>query len=411
MPKLAINGGDKIRTEGWPGWPVTDETDKQALIEVLEGNIWGIGGEVGTKMLEEFSAFHDAQYGVAVTSGTTALETSLRAARIGPGDEVICPPYTFIATANSVIMVGAIPIFADIDADTYNLDPATAEAAITERTKAIIAVHIGGSPANMDAFKALAEKHDLVLIEDCAQAHGAEWKGTKVGAIGDLGCFSFQSSKNVTAGEGGIILTNNEELFNRAWSIHNVGREPDGGWYDHRILGANLRLTQFQAALIRCGMKRLPELMDRRDACGYHLQSRLDDIPGVGYATMHEGATRNAWHLFLGKFKEEEFGGITRAQFIAAMSAEGIGISVGYNPLYREPMFQMGARPDECPFACKFYGGSVDYAKVSCPVTEHVCDSEGWWLGQNTLLATPADMDDIADAIEKIRENQDELKE
>ena len=140
MPKLAINGGDKIRTEGWPGWPVTDETDKQALIEVLEGNIWGIGGEVGTKMLEEFSAFHDAQYGVAVTSGTTALETSLRAARIGPGDEVICPPYTFIATANSVIMVGAIPIFADIDADTYNLDPATAEAAITERTKAIIAV-------------------------------------------------------------------------------------------------------------------------------------------------------------------------------------------------------------------------------------------------------------------------------
>jgi dTDP-4-amino-4,6-dideoxygalactose transaminase len=410
MANLAISGGEKTRTKPWPTWPVFDDDDRAALLEVLESGVWGIGGSVHDAMLNEFAEFHDAQYAVAVTSGTTALETALRAAQVGPGHEVIVPPYTFIATANAPIMVGAIPIFADIDPDTYNLDPAAAEAAITERTKAIIAVHIGGSPCNMDAFLALAEKHNLVLIEDCAQAHGAEWRGTKVGAIGHLGAFSFQSSKNVTAGEGGIILTNDKELYSRAWSIHNVGRVPEGAWYDHRVLGANLRMTQFQAALIRCGLKRLPALMDRRDECGFYLQSLLTDIPGVDYVRMHDGATRNAWHLFIGKYDQEAFGGLPREKFLAAVSAEGIGISRGYNPLYKEPLFQNGIRPDECPLACKFYTGSVDYTQVSCPVTEHVCYNEGWWLFQSMLLGEPADMDDIAAAIRKVRDNLHELQ-
>ncbi|MGQ9731915.1 MAG: DegT/DnrJ/EryC1/StrS family aminotransferase [Candidatus Zipacnadales bacterium] len=409
MPNLAINGGEKIRTKPWPQWPIFDDCERAALLEVLESGSWGIGGTHSQLMVKEFCEFHDAKYGVAVTSGTTALEVALRAARIGPGHEVIVPPYTFIATANAPIMVGAIPIFADIDPDTYCLDPAAAEAAITERTKAIIVVHIGGSPCNMDVFCALAEKYNLILIEDCAQAHGAEWRGTKVGAIGHLGAFSFQSSKNVTAGEGGLILTNDPELYARAWSIHNVGRVPEGEWYDHRVLGVNLRLTQFQAALIRCGLKRLPELMNRRDECGFYLQSLLKDIPGMDYVRMHEGATRNAWHLFLGKYNADDFGGLPRERFLAAMAAEGIPISKGYNPLYKEPVFQMGARPDECPFACKFYGGTVDYTQVHCPVTERVCATEGWWLGQNILLAGREDMDDIAAAIRKIRENVDEL--
>jgi dTDP-4-amino-4,6-dideoxygalactose transaminase len=409
MPHLAINGGEQTRTQPWPAWPIFDDNDRAALLEVLESGSWGIGGAAGEAMLQEFAGFHDAKYGVAVTSGTTALETALRAARVGPGHEVIVPPYTFIATANSALMVGAIPIFADIDPDTYNLDPAAAEAAITERTKAIIAVHIGGSPCNMDAFLALAGKHNLILIEDCAQAHGAEWRGTKVGAIGHLGAFSFQSSKNVTAGEGGIILTNDSDLYSRAWSIHNVGRAPDGGWYDHRILGANLRLTQFQAALIRCGLRRLPELMDRRDECGFYLQSLLEAIPGVSYARMHDGATRNAWHLFIGKYNADEFGGLPRERFIEAMCAEGIPMSGGYNPLYLEPLFRNGIRADECPLACKFYSGAVDYTQVCCPVAERVCATEGWWLFQSMLLGKPSDMDDIAAAVRKIRDNLDEL--
>lgn len=409
MPKLAINGGEKIRNKPWPKWPIYDDNERAALLEVLESDVWGIGGKTGEIMLKEFAEFHDAKYAVAVTSGTTALEVSLRAAGVGPGHEVVVPPYTFIATANAALMVGAIPIFADIDPNTYNLDPRAAEAAITERTKAIICVHIGGSPCDMDAFTALAEKYNLVLIEDCAQAHGAEWRGRKVGAIGHLGAFSFQSSKNVTAGEGGIIVTNDPDLYSRAWSIHNVGRSLDGGWYDHRILGANLRMTQFQAALIRCGLKRLPELMDRRDERAFYLQSLLNEIPGVDYARMHDGATRNAWHLFIGKYDADQFGGLPRDRFIAAMNAEGIPISRGYNPLYKEPVFRNGIRPDECPLACKFYTGTVDYLQVHCPVTERVCASEGWWLVQSMLLGEKADMDDIAGAINKIRDNLDEL--
>jgi dTDP-4-amino-4,6-dideoxygalactose transaminase len=291
MAKLAINGGEKTRTEPWPSWPVIDDSDRQALIDVLESGVWGVGGPQVGAMEREFAEFHDAKHAVATTSGTVALELALRAAEIGPGCEVIVPPYTFIATANAPIMVGAIPVFADIDPDTYCLDPAAAEAAITPSTRAIIGVHIAGSPCDMDALKAVADEHDLVFIEDAAQAHGAEWRGTKVGAIGHLGAFSFQSSKNVCAGEGGVVTTNDDELAARAWSIHNVGRVPEGQWYDHRVLGANLRITGFQAALIRCGLKRLPALMDRRDECGFYLQERLDEIPGISYATMYEEAT------------------------------------------------------------------------------------------------------------------------
>jgi dTDP-4-amino-4,6-dideoxygalactose transaminase len=409
MAKLAINGGEKTRTEPWPGWPIVDDTDRKALLGVLESGVWGTGGQQVPAMIREFADFHDATHGVAVTSGTSALETALRAADIGAGCEVIVPPYTFIATANAPIMVGAVPVFADIDPDTYCLDPAAAEAAITPFTRAIICVHIGGSPCNMDAFLALAEKHNLVVIEDCAQAHGAEWRGKKVGAIGHLGAFSFQSSKNVCSGEGGIVLTNHAEFAARAWSIANVGRVPEGAWYDHRVLGSNLRLTEFQAALIRCGLKRLPELMDRRDENGFYLRERLDGILGVGATTMHEGATRHAWHLFIGKHYAEEFGGLPRDKFIEAVGAEGIPMARGYNPLYREPLFQQGWNPESCPFACKFYGGKVDYTTVNCEVTERVCSTEGWWLYQSSLLGTKRDMDDIVAAIEKVRANVQEI--
>jgi dTDP-4-amino-4,6-dideoxygalactose transaminase len=409
MAQLAMNGGPKTRTEPWPGWPMSDETERSALTEVLESGAWGIGGPQVPAMLREFADFHNAEHGIAVTSGTTALETALRAADIGAGCEVIVPPYTFIATANAPIMVGAIPVFADIDPDTYCLDPAAAEAAITPFTRAIIVVHIGGSPCDMDAFMALAEKHNLIVIEDCAQAHGAEWRGRKVGAIGHLGAFSFQSSKNVSAGEGGVILSNRGDLAAKAWSIANVGRVPEGAWYDHRVLGANLRMTEFQAALIRCGLKRLPEHMARRDERAFYLQSRLDGIPGVGYCTMHEGATRNAWHLFIGKYDASEFGGLPRDRFLEAVSAEGIPISRGYNPLYSEGSFQKGWNPEACPFACRFYGGKVDYTTVRCEVAEKACRTEGWWLYQTVLLGTKRDMDDIVAAIEKVRENVAEI--
>ena len=411
MPELALLGGEQVRSKPWPGWPVVDDTDRQALMEVLNSGAWGVGGPAGPQMVRELAAFHQAEHGIAVTNGTAALELALRACDVGAGCEVIVPPYTFIATASAPIMCNAIPVFADIDPDTYCLDPEAVERAITPQTRAIICVHIGGSPCDLDALLDVARRHGLRLIEDCAQAHGAEWRGRRIGAIGDMGAFSFQSSKNVCAGEGGLVLTNDRELAQRAWSLANIGRAPEGAWYEHRILGWNLRLTEFQAALIRCGLRRLPEHMDRRDRCGYHLQRRLDDIPGVGYARMTEGATRQAWHLFLGKYDAAAFGGLPRSRFLAALGAEGIPVSPGYTPLYREGLFRAGWEPEKCPWACRFYTGSADYEDVSCPAAEHVCTEGGWWLPQNVLLADTADMDDIAAAIVKVRENADALRQ
>src|SRR6266542_781919 len=226
--QLAIDGGTPVRDKPFPKWPVWDERDERALLEVLRSGRWGshAGGGTVHEFRERFAAYQDAEHAVALTNGTAALEVALRAVGVEPLDEVIIPPYTFVATATAVLALGAVPVFADILEDTFLIDPADVARKITPRTKAIIAVHIGGQPADMDGVLALAKNHDLRVVEDAAQAHGAAWRGTKVGALGDAGTFSFQSSKNLNSGEGGIVLTNDREVAERAWSISNVGRLP-----------------------------------------------------------------------------------------------------------------------------------------------------------------------------------------
>lgn len=411
MANLAVNGGPKVRTEGFHGWPIKDDGYLKALAEVLDSGEWGVGSAKNKELCEKFAEFHDAEFAVTCTSGTTALELCLRANGVTYGDEVIVPPYTFIATASSVISVGAAPIFADIDRESFCLDPADVEAKITPYTKAISAAHIGGMPCDMNALKEVAQRHGLALIEDAAQAHGAEYEGTKVGAIGDAGGFSSQSSKNVCAGEGGVMVTNKRELWEKAWSFHNIGRVPEGGWYDHRVFGTNLRLTAFQAALMLRGLELLPEHMDRRDANAFHLRKRLDEIKGVGYQAFPPGATRSAWHLFIFRYDREKNQGVSRDRFLQALGAEGIPVSKGYNPLYREGMFQAGWDPDRPPFSPNVYSGHVDYNETSCPNCEFLCDDGSWWMGQSALLGTQKDMDDIADAVLKVKENLDELAE
>jgi dTDP-4-amino-4,6-dideoxygalactose transaminase len=410
MPKLAINGGTPVRTAPFPGWPPDDPMFLEGLREVIDSKVWGTGGTKVPELCERFAAYHDAQFGVAVTSGTLALQVALQACGIGASAEVIVPPYTFIATATSVIAANAIPVFADIDRDTMCLDPKAIEAAITPSTAAIIPVHIGGMPADMDAIKAVAAKHGLVVIEDCAQAHGAVYRGKKVGALGDMGAFSLQSSKNVTAGEGGLVLTNDRAKYGHAWSIANVGRVPEGGWYDHRLMGWNLRLTEFQAALALRGLELLPGHMERRDACATRLMKRFDEIEGIGYQAFSDGAERSAWHLFIGTYDAEAFEGVPRDRFLAALSAEGVPCSGGYNPLYREGLFRDGWDPESCPWACTYYKGTVDYNSVSCPNCEELCEERGFWLFQSMLLGTEEDMDDIADAVVKVKENVGELR-
>lgn len=410
MAQLAISGGEALHTTGWPGWPPKDPGYLEKLTQVLDNGTWGVGGPMGKALVEEFKKVCDCQYVVPNTSGTTALEICLHALEVGAGDEVIVPPYTFIATASSVVASNAIPIFVDIRPDTLCLDPEAVEAAVTPATKAIIAVHIGGMPADLQALQAVCDKHGLALIEDCAQAHGAVYRGRKVGAIGNMGAFSFQSSKNITAGEGGICTTDEEKLWSNAWSYVNVGRVPDGKWYDHRVMGMNLRMTEFQAALILRGIETFEAQMAIRDENTAHLRARLSEIDGIDAQAFSPGADRSAYHLFIFRYDRAGFGGLPRDKFVQALSAEGIPVSNGYNPLYREGMFQQGWDPNKCPFACKEYHGSVDYSKTYCPVTEHVCTDGSFWTSHSVLLGSKQDMDDIADAILKIQANAGEVK-
>lgn len=391
MEKLALHGGDKAHAGSWPAWPICGERDIERITQVARSGKWGVGGELVPEFEARFAEFVGVEHCTCVTSGTTALEVALLALGVGPGDEVIVPPYTFIATASSALYVGAVPVFADIDPDTFCIDPARIEEVSTEKTKAIIPVHIGGSPCDMDAINEIAQKHDLFVIEDCAQAHGAEWKGRRVGGLGHISAFSFQVSKNIPAGEGGAVCTSDRKLAERVWSIHNCGRVPEGAWYQHDILGWNLRMTQFQAAVLLGGLERVEEQMKLRDANGKYLSQRLSEIEGITPSKDTPGATRNAYHLHMSKFDAAGFDGLPRSAFVEAMRAEGVPFSAGYNPLYKSPAI-VAASP-------------VDYSDVCCPACERICDQEGLWLSQNVLLASQSDMDDIADAALKVQRN------
>jgi dTDP-4-amino-4,6-dideoxygalactose transaminase len=377
-----------------------DKTEEDAILEVVRsGKWWSVEGTKVREFEAAFARFQDAQFAVCVTNGTAALEVSLRAAHIGCGDEVIVPPYTFIATATAVLSVGATPVFVDVEEESLNIDPTKIEEAITPRTRAIIPVHIAGCPADMDGVLEVARKHNLLVIEDAAQAHAAEWKGTKVGAIGDMGCFSFQASKNLNAGEGGAVLTNNPHWADQVWSVHNVGRVRGGRWYEHHVLGSNFRMTEFQAAILLAQLKRLPEQTERRTQNARKLTEMLSQIPGIRPPRPDPRVTRHAYHLYIFRYDKSHFGGRPREDFLKALSAEGIPCTAGYVPLYKERVFlNRPISKDLCQLSTL-----KDYSKVHCPVCERACYEEAVWLYQNMLLGDEQDMEDIATAIAKVQ--------
>ncbi len=279
---LAVDGGLPVRTRPFASWPVFGENEERLLLEVLHSGDWGIlSGNKVTAFQERFAAFQNARFCLCVPNGTLALELALLALGIGEGDEVILPAYTFIATASAVLRVGAKPVFADIDLDTYTLDPAAVPAALTERTRLLLPVHLAGRPADMDSLLSVAREHNLRLLEDACQAWGAEWRGVRVGAQGDLGAFSFQSSKNLTAGEGGALVTNQPELYERCWSLHNVGRVRSGAWYQHELLGLNLRMTEWQGAVLLAQIERMEEHARRREQNAGYLIEALSQVQGL----------------------------------------------------------------------------------------------------------------------------------
>lgn len=383
-------------------WPVFDDSDVNAVTEVARSGAWGNPDCSGLveKFEKEFADYCGARYAVTCANGSVSLRLALIASGVRPGDEVIVPPYTFIATASVVIECNCVPVFVDIHPDTYNIDPDRIAEAITPRTKAIIPVHFAGLSCDMDRIMAIAEKHNLIVIEDAAHAHGGIYKGRKLGTIGHAGSFSFQSSKNLNSGEGGIVVTNDEKLYDRINSLRNVGRVKGGMWYEHHVLGCNYRITQFQAALLSSQLKRLESQTAVRDANGRYLNELLRDVKGVTPLALSGDAERHSFHLYMFRYDASAFNGMPKRDFVARLIDEGVPSSAGYPyPLYKQTVFQ------EKNFMCYAIPEEVDYTTVSCPVAEKACSTEAVWILQHAMLGTKDDMEAIARAIVKIQQN------
>jgi perosamine synthetase len=410
--KPALLGGKPVRAGGFPSWPVIDDRDERGLMDVLKSRKWFRGyGEKVNQFEEQYCALTGAKHCIATNAGTSALFASLAALDVGPGDEVILSPYTFIATLNVILLQYALPVFVDSDPQTFQVDGKKIEAAITDRTAAVIPVHIGGSVADVDTILAAAKRRNVPVIEDACQSHLAEWRGKKVGTWGSAGCFSFQASKNLNCGEGGAILTNDADLAQKCYAFHNNCRGRNITGYNFAYMGtrgANLRMTEFQASMLLSQMTRLEEQAKMREQNAQYLTKMLKEIPGIAPAAMYEGTTRNAYHLYMLRYKKEQFAGMERAKFLKALSAEGVPCSGGYSPLNKEAFLKAAVQSKAYK---RIYPAEV-LAKWEernmCPENDKLCQ-EGVWFTQNMLLGPRSDMDQIAAAIRKIHANAGEL--
>ncbi|HVM49082.1 MAG TPA: DegT/DnrJ/EryC1/StrS family aminotransferase [Candidatus Acidoferrum sp.] len=411
ISKPAICGGNPAHPGSWPTWPVFGEPEEQRLLESLRSGEWFryYKNAVQVKSFEDaYAQRAGAKYCVATSSGTSALYTSLGALDIGPGDEVILTPYTFVATYNVIVLNYALPIFVDVDLETFQLDPGKLEAAITENTRAIIPVHIGGNVADMDRIVEIADRHRIPVIEDACQAHLSEWRHKMVGNWGRCGCFSFQASKNLNCGEGGAILTNDAEFAHRCELFQDQGRArktaagnaDDFAYSGNR--GTNMRMSEWQGAILRAQMTRLEEQSDRRWQNAQYLSKLLCEIPGIAPARLYDGCTRSAYHLYMFRYDKEHFDGLPHDKFIGALNREGVPSGGGYSQLNSDKY--VTSLPNNRHYQ-KLYGKeALDrwHKQAHCPQNDKLC-AQSVWLAQTMLLGSRTDMDQIAEAIRKIQ--------
>jgi dTDP-4-amino-4,6-dideoxygalactose transaminase len=403
--KPALLGGAPVRSKPFPSWPIISGGEEKAWGEVLHSGKWcRLDGDRATHFEQAWAGMLGARFCKATSSGTTALHSSLNALGVGPGDEVIVPPYTFVATINVVLLQFALPVFVDSDRETFQIDAGKIEAAITPRTKAILPVHLGGSAADMDKILEIGRRRGIPVLEDACQAHLGEWRNKKLSTLGALGCFSFQASKNLNSGEGGAILSNNEDVFARAAAFHNNGRGKVGYEFSYVSNGSNHRITEFQATMLLEQLKRLEAQARTREQNAQYLTSQLKEIPGIRPARMYEGCTRNAYHLYMFRYDPAGFGGLARAAFLKALEAEGIPCSGGYDPLNKEPFIEKTVSSNH--FRRLFSDAELAQyrERIQCPENDKLCE-EGLWMSQTMLLGTRSDMDQIVEAVLKIRKH------
>jgi perosamine synthetase len=409
--KLAILGGEPVRkNKPWPRWPYWDDKVVQSVIKTTTSRIWcRIQSKNGTvpTLEKKFADLIGTKFCVATGSGTQALHTSVEALGIGPGDEVITSPYTDPGTIASILSARALPVLADLDRESYQLDPDDVERRITENTRALMPVHMMGQPCNMDRIMEIAKRHKLKVIEDAAQAHLAQYRGKKLGTIGDVGCFSFQSSKTIACGEGGAITGNDEELMDKCYTVHNHGTSRRGLT---EVIGPKYRMNEFEAAVLLGQWDGVEERFERRNENAKYLTYRLKDIPGVVPQKLYEGTQSGSFYLYPMTYKKEHFNNTDRSKFLKAVAAEGINLS-GYikRGLHKEPWVEhiLDSKVYKKMYSARRLQKYRD--ELACPNCDKVCQEMAMIWASGPLLGTKKDMDDIADAIEKVYENRDKL--
>jgi len=408
MAELAINGGTPVRPQGYPAWPVWDETEIEAVTSVVRSGEWGGYPEPGVNAAafeERFSAYQGAAHGVLMVNGTITMEVALKALDIGWGDEVIIPALTFAATAYAPMAAGALPVIVDVEPRTWTIDPDAVEAAITDRTKAVMPVHLGHHMADMDRIMDIANRHGLAVVEDCAHAPGQRWKGTGAGCIGSFGSFSHQSSKILTSGEGGSLLTNDEALARRAHSIVDCGRPKDAEEQEVTF-GANYRLGELHAALLLPQLERFEAQRVEREENARYLEEIATSVPGVHVMRADERITRWSFYNYILRIDPDEFGA-ENEPVCAALEAEGIPGEVQYPPMSRYDLFQPSR--SRLPVAVEF-ADRLDPAKMSFPVAEAAGLRESIYFMENTFRAGRQGIEDVVEALAKIHKHADELR-
>ena len=414
MSQLAILGGPKTRPQPYPHWPVWDQRDIDAVTEVIKSGQWGGYPYPGPKTAELAHRFADLQgggYAVPMANGTVTMEVACRAAGIGWGDEVIVPAYTFQATAAAPMAAGAIPVIVDVDPDTYCIDPQAVEAAITPKTRAVIPVHLGHQMADMDALVNLADEHSLIVIEDCAHAHGAKWRGKGSGTLGHFGSFSLQSSKILTSGEGGILLCRTAELAAKAASIIDCGRPHalGGGAEDYSSgdyqMGANYRLSELAAALALVGIQRFPAQAQEREQMAAYMDEALSEVSGVRVLKRDMRHTTRSFYRYIFAIDPQVFG-VEHDVLCAALEAEGVDCWVGYEAMHHYSLFQPQKSKLAVPNA---FPESFAFERLHLPVAEAACEHQAVWLDEAVFRAGSQGVNDAVAALKKIQENAGEL--
>jgi dTDP-4-amino-4,6-dideoxygalactose transaminase len=408
MNELAINGGTPVRPASYPDWPKGDEREIEAVTDVIRSGDWGGFPEPGRyagRFEETFAAYQGAGHGVLMVNGTVTMEVALKALGIGWGDEVIIPALTFAATAYAPIAAGALPVIVDVTPATWCIDPDLVEAAITPRTRAIMPVHLGHHMADMDRIMEIANKHHLAVVEDCAHAPGQQWQGRGAGCIGNFGSFSHQSSKILTAGEGGTLLTNDDDLARRAHSIIDCGRAKDPEEKEFTF-GANYRLGELHAALLVVAMERFPAQQAERAENGVLFEELVAQVPGTRVMPVDSRVTRWSFYNYILAIDPDSFAGRTNEIVCAALESEGIPAEVQYPPMSRYELFQPAL--SRLP-VCVEYADRLDPQKMSFPVAEKAGLRESVYFMENVFRDGARGIEDAVEALAKVQRHADEL--